>query len=173
MIENKMLENRIILLGEHLDDYLANDIVLKMLYLESKNPYLDIKLYINSGGGSVSAGLAIFDTMRYIRCDVSTICVGTAASMAAFLLSCGTHGKRYALPNAEIMIHQPHSGAQGQITDLEIQVKHFQRVKKRMVELFAENTKKSLTQIEHDIDRDNFMSAQEAVEYGLIDKIIY
>ena len=142
-----------------------------MIYLEGKNPDKDIFLYINSPGGSVSAGMAIYDTMNYIKCDVSTICVGLAASMGAFLLSSGTKGKRFALPNSEIMIHQPLGGAQGQASDIAIQAKHIQKIKEKLNKILSQNTGKSLKIIEKDTDRDNYMSADEAKEYGLVDKI--
>ena len=151
----------------------ANIVIAQLIYLEGKNPDKDIFLYINSPGGSVSAGMAIYDTMNYIKCDVSTICVGLAASMGAFLLSSGAKGKRFALPNSEIMIHQPLGGAQGQASDIEIQARHIQKIKAKLNQILSENTGKPLEVIEKDTDRDNYMSAEEAKEYGLIDNIFY
>ena len=151
---------------------MANLIIAQMLFLEADDPNKDICFYINSPGGSVSAGLAIFDTMNYIKCDVSTICVGMAASMGAFLLAAGAEGKRFALPNSEVMIHQPLGGTQGQATDIEIHAKHILKTKEKLNTILAERTGKSLEQIYQDTERDNFMSAQEAMEYGLIDKVI-
>lgn len=156
-----------------IDDAVANTVVAQLIYLEAKDPAKDISLYINSPGGSVSAGLAIYDTMNYVKCDVSTICIGMAASMGAFLLSSGTKGKRYALPNSEIMIHQPLGGAQGQASDIKIAAEHILRTKQRLNTILAKNSGKPLAQIEQDTDRDNYLSAQDAQEYGLIDKVFY
>ncbi len=170
-IYSRLLEDRIIFLSDEINDTTANVVIAQLIYLEGKNPDKDIYLYINSPGGSVTAGIAIYDTMNYIKCDVATICVGMAASMGAFLLSSGTKGKRYALPNSEIMIHQPLGGAQGQASDIEIQAKHIKIIKEKLNKILSENTGKSLSQIEKDTDRDNFMSAEQAKEYGLIDEI--
>lgn len=170
-IYSRLLEDRIIFLSDEINDTTANVVIAQLIYLEGKNPDKDIYLYINSPGGSVTAGIAIYDTMNYIKCDVATICVGMAASMGAFLLSSGTKGKRYALPNSEIMIHQPLGGAQGQASDIEIQAKHIKVIKEKLNIILSENTGKSLSQIEKDTDRDNFMSAEQAKEYGLIDEI--
>ena len=172
-IYSRLLNDRIIFLGEEVTDVSANLIVAQLLFLESEDPGKDIHMYINSPGGSVSAGLAIYDTMQYIKCDVSTICIGMAASMGAFLLSSGAKGKRFALPNAEIMIHQPSAGTQGQITDMAIHLKRLEIIKKRMNHILADNTGKPLEVVTADCERDNFMSAEEAKEYGLIDKVIY
>ena len=172
-IYSRLLKDRIIFLGEEVTDVSASIIVAQLLYLESEDPGKDISLYINSPGGSVSAGLAIYDTMNYIKCDVSTICIGMAASMGAFLLSSGAKGKRLALPNAEIMIHQPSAGTQGQITDMAIHLKRLEVIKKRMNKILADNTGKPVEVVTADCERDNFMSAEEACEYGLIDKVIY
>ena len=155
-----------------IDDAVANTVVAQLIYLEAKDPQKDISLYINSPGGSVSAGLAIYDTMNYIKCDVSTICIGMAASMGAFLLSSGQKGKRFALPNSEIMIHQPLGGAQGQASDIKIAAEHILKTKRKLNEILAKNSGKPLAQIERDTDRDNYLSAQEAMEYGLIDKVL-
>ena len=171
-IFSRLLEDRIIFLGEEVNDATASLIVSQLLFLEAKDPDKDIQLYINSPGGSVTAGMAIYDTMQYIKCDVSTICVGLAASMGAFLLSSGAKGKRIALPNAEIMIHQPSAGTQGQITDMAIHLKRLEIIKKRMNHILADNTGKPREGVTADCERDNFMSAQEAMEYGLIDKVI-
>ena len=171
-IYSRLLNERIVFLGEAIDDAVANTVVAQLLHLESADPDKDISLYINSPGGSVSAGLAIYDTMQYIKCDVSTICVGMAASMGAFLLAGGTKGKRKALPNAEILIHQPLGGAQGQATEIEIAARHIIRTKERMNRLLAQNTGKSYEDLVKDTDRDNWMTAQEAVEYGLIDSVV-
>ena len=171
-IFSRLLNDRIIFLSEEVNDTTASLIVAQLLYLESQNPDQDIQFYINSPGGSVTAGMAIYDTMQYIKCDVSTICIGMAASMGAFLLSSGTKGKRIALPNAEIMIHQPLGGTQGQTTDMQIHVERMLRIKKHLNEILAANTGKPLETICADCERDNFMSAQEAMEYGLIDKVI-
>lgn len=170
-IYSRLLEDRIIFLNGEIDDNTANIVIAQLIYLEGKNPNKDIFLYINSPGGSVSAGLAIYDTMRYIKCDVSTICVGLAASMGAFLLAGGTKGKRYALPNSEIMIHQPLGGTQGQASDIVIQAKHIENIKKKMNKILSENTGKALEIVEKDTDRDNYMTAEEAKEYGIIDEI--
>ena len=171
-IYSRLLKDRIIFLGGEIDDDVANTVVAQMLFLEMEDPDADIMLYINSPGGSVSAGLAIYDTMRYLKCEVSTLCVGLAASMGAFLLAAGAKGKRKALPHAEIMIHQPLGGARGQATDIQIQADQIQRVKKTLNELLAKNTGKSLKTIEKDTDRDHFMTAEQAKDYGLIDEII-
>lgn len=170
-IYSRLLEDRIIFLNGEVDDNLANIVVAQLIYLEGKNPNKDIFIYINSPGGSVSAGLAIYDTMRYIKCDVSTICVGRAASMGAFLLAGGTKGKRFALPNSEIMIHQPLGGAQGQASDIQIQANHIQKIKADLNRMLSENTGKSIDVIEKDTDRDNYMTAEEAKAYGVIDEI--
>ena len=170
-IYSRLLEDRIILLTGEIDDNTANIVIAQLIYLEGKNPDKDIFFYINSPGGSVSAGMAIYDTMKYIKCDVSTICIGLAASMGAFLLSSGTKGKRFALPNSEIMIHQPLGGAQGQASDIEIQAKHIKNIKNKLNKILSENSGKTIKEIEKDTDRDNFMSAEEAKEYGLIDEI--
>lgn len=171
-IYSRLLKERIIFLGEEVNDVSANLVVAQLLFLESEDPSKDISLYINSPGGSISAGMAIYDTMQYIKCDVSTICVGMAASMGAFLLAGGTKGKRKALPNAEILIHQPLGGAQGQATEIEIAARHILKTKERMNRILAENTGKSYEDLVKDTDRDNWMTAQEAVEYGLIDSVI-
>ncbi len=170
-IYSRLLEDRIIMLSGPIDDALANTIVAQLLFLESKDPDKDIYLYINSPGGSVSAGFAIYDTMNYIKCDVCTICIGMAASMGAFLLSSGQKGKRYSLPNSEIMIHQPLGGAQGQASDIKIHAEHILRTKAKLNQILAQNSGKSLEEVERDTDRDNFLSASQALEYGLIDKI--
>lgn len=170
-IYSRLLEDRIIFLSGEINDAVANSVVAQLIYLEGKNPDKDIYLYINSPGGSVSAGLAIYDTINYIKCDVSTICIGLAASMGAFLLSAGTRGKRFALPNSEIMIHQPLGGAQGQASDIEIQARHMQKIKQKINKILSENTLQPLEKIEKDTDRDFYMSAEEAVNYGLVDKI--
>ena len=171
-IYSRLLKDRIIFLGGEVEDNMANTIVAQMLFLEAEDPDKDIYLYINSPGGVVTAGMAIYDTMQYVKCDVSTICVGMAASMGAFLLSAGTKGKRIALPNAEIMIHQPSAGTQGQITDMAIHLKRLETIKKRMNRIMAENTGRSIEEVTAACERDNFMSAEEALEFGLIDKII-
>ena len=170
-IYSRLLNERIIFLGEAIDDAVANSVVAQLLHLESVDNEKDISLYINSPGGSVTAGLAILDTMNFIKPDVSTICIGMAASMGAFLLSSGAKGKRYALPNAEIMIHQPSAGTQGQITDMALHLKRLEIIKERMTRILAENTGKPFETVHADCERDNFMTAQEAVEYGLIDKV--
>ena len=172
-IFSRLLNDRIIFLGEEVNDTSASIVVAQLLYLEAQDPDKDIQMYINSPGGSVTAGMAIYDTMQYIKCDVSTICVGLAASMGAFLLSAGTKGKRIALPNAEIMIHQPSAGTQGQITDMAIHLKRLETIKQRMNQIMADNTGHSLEEMTAACERDNFMTAEEAVEYGLIDKVIY
>ena len=168
---SRLLEDRIIFLTGPIDDAVANTVVAQLLYLEGKDPTKDICLYINSPGGSVSAGLAIYDTMNYIKCDVSTICIGMAASMGAFLLSSGAKGKRYALPNSEIMIHQPLGGAQGQASDIKIHAEHILRTKAKLNRILSENSGNDLSTIERDTDRDNYMSAEEARAYGLIDQV--
>ena len=168
---SRLLDDRIIFLSGEINDALANTVVAQLIYLEGKDPTKDISLYINSPGGSVSAGLAIYDTMNYIKCDVSTICIGLAASMGAFLLSSGTKGKRFALPNSEIMIHQPLGGAQGQASDIKIAAEHILRTKAKLNRILAENSGKDIATLERDTDRDNFMSAEEARAYGLIDKV--
>ena len=172
-IYSRLLKDRIIFLGEEVNDVSANLIVAQLLFLEAEDPSKDIQLYINSPGGSVTAGMAIYDTMQYIKCDVSTICMGMAASMGAFLLAAGAKGKRMALPNSDIMIHQPSGGAQGQATDILIHANHIARTKKKLNEILAERTGQPLEVIERDTERDNFMSAQEAADYGLVDKVIY
>ena len=172
-IFSRLLNDRIIFLSEEVNDTTASLIVAQMLYLESQDPDKDIQFYINSPGGSVTAGMAIYDTMQYIKCDVSTICIGMAASMGAFLLSAGTKGKRIALPNAEIMIHQPSAGTQGQITDMAIHLKRLETIKKRMNQIMADNTGHSLEEMTAACERDNFMTAEEAKAFGLIDKVIY
>ena len=171
-IFSRLLNDRIVMLSEEVNDTTASLIVAQLLYLEAQDPDKDIQFYINSPGGSVTAGMAIYDTMQYIKCDVSTICIGMAASMGAFLLSSGTKGKRYALPNAEIMIHQPSAGTQGQITDMAIHLKRLEIVKERMNRILSENTGKDVQTVTADCERDNFMTAQEAMEYGLIDQVI-
>ncbi len=171
-IYSRLLNDRIIILSEEVNDTTASLVVAQLLYLEGQDPKKDISLYINSPGGSVSAGFAIYDTMNYIKCDVSTICLGMAASMGAFLLSAGTKGKRLALPNSEIMIHQPLGGSQGQATDIAIQANQILKIKKKLNTILAENTGKPIEVIEKDTERDNYMTAQEAMEYGIIDKVI-
>ncbi len=171
-IYSRLLKDRIIFLGEEVNDVTASLIVSQLLFLESEDPGKDIQLYINSPGGSVTAGMAIYDTMQYIKCDVSTICMGMAASMGAFLLSGGAKGKRFALPNAEIMIHQPSGGAQGQATEIRIVAEHILKTKKKLNEILAANTGQPLEVIEADTERDNYMSAEEAKAYGLIDQVI-
>ena len=172
-IFSRLLNDRIVFLSGEVDNNSASLIVAQMLYLEAQDPDKDIQFYINIPGGSVTDGMAIYDTMQYIKCDVSTICIGMAASMGAFLLSSGTKGKRIALPNAEIMIHQPLGGTQGQTTDMQIHVERMLRIKKHLNEILAANTGKPLETICADTERDNFMSAEEAKEYGLVDKVIY
>ena len=171
-IYSRLLKDRIIMLGEEVNDTSASMTVAQMLFLESEDPGKDIHLYINSPGGVVTAGMAIYDTMQYIKCDVSTICIGMAASMGAFLLAGGAKGKRFALPNAEIMIHQPSGGAKGQATEIQIAAENILKTKKKLNEILAANTGKPYEQVAADTERDNYMSAQEAVEYGLIDSII-
>lgn len=172
-IFSRLLNDRIVFLGEEVNATTASLVVAQLLYLEAQDPDKVIQFYINSPGGSVTDGMAIYDTMQYIKCDVSTICIGMAASMGAFLLSSGAKGKRLALPNAEIMIHQPSAGTQGQITDMAIHLKRLEIIKKRMNHILADNTGKPLEVVTADCERDNFMSAEEAKEYGLIDKVIY
>lgn len=171
-IYSRLLKDRIIFLGEQVDDVSASVIVAQLLFLEAEDPNKDIHLYINSPGGSVTAGMAIYDTMQYVKCDVSTICIGMAASMGAFLLAGGAKGKRFALPNAEVMIHQPSGGAQGQATDIKIVADHISKTKKKLNEILAANTGQPLAVIEEDTERDNYMSAEDAAAYGLIDKVI-
>lgn len=171
-IYSRLLNDRIIFLADEVNDATASLVVAQMLYLEAQDPDKDINFYINSPGGSISAGMAIYDTMNFIKCDVSTICIGMAASMAAFLLSSGAKGKRYALPNAEVMIHQPLGGMQGQASDIKIHADHILKIRDKMNTLLAEQTGKPLSTIRKDTDRDNFMSAEEAKAYGLIDKVI-
>ncbi|MBQ8795416.1 MAG: ATP-dependent Clp endopeptidase proteolytic subunit ClpP [Clostridia bacterium] len=171
-IFSRLLNDRIIMLNDEVNSATASLVVAQLLYLEGQDSSKDISLYINSPGGSVTDGLAIYDTMQYIKCDVSTICMGMAASMGAFLLSAGTKGKRYALPNADIMIHQPSGGARGQATDIEIHANHILRTKKKLNEILAANTGQPFDVIARDTERDNFMTAQEALEYGLIDKVL-
>ena len=172
-IYSKLLEERIIFITGEINDAVANTVVAELLYLEAKDSTKDIDIYINSPGGSVTAGLAIYDTMNFIKCDVSTMCIGMAASMAAFLLSSGKKGKRYALPSSEIMIHQPLGGAQGQASDIKIQAEHILALKKKLNSVLAANTGKPIEQIEKDTDRDNYLTAEDALGYGLIDKIFY
>jgi len=170
-IYSRLLEDRIVFISGPITDESANVAIAQLIYLEGKDPEKDISLYINSPGGSVTAGMGIYDTMNYIKCDVSTMCVGMAASMGAFLLSAGTKGKRYALPNSEVMIHQPLGGARGQASDIAIHAKHILKTKDRLNKILAKNTGQSVDVIEKDVDRDNFMSAKEALNYGLIDRI--
>lgn len=172
-IFSRLLNDRIIVLSDEVNDATASLVVAQLLYLEGQDNEKDISLYINSPGGSVTAGFAIYDTMQYIKCDVSTICMGMAASMGAFLLSSGAKGKRFALPNSEIMIHQPSGGAQGQATEIDIVAKHILRTREKLNRILAENTGKPIEQIARDTERDNFLSAQEALNYGLVDKIFY
>ena len=172
-IYSRLLKERIIFLGEEVNETTASLVVAQMLFLEAEDPEKDIQLYINSPGGSVTAGMAIYDTMQYVKCDVSTFCMGMAASMGAFLLAGGTKGKRLALPKAEIMIHQPLGGAQGQATEIEIAARHILQTKEKLNRMLAENTGKDISIIAADTDRDNWMSAEEAKEYGLIDRVIY
>ena len=171
-IYSRLLKERIIFLGEEVTDASASVIIAQLLFLEGEDPEKDIHLYINSPGGSVPAGMAIYDTMQYIKCDVSTICIGMAASMGSFLLAGGAKGKRYALPNSEIMIHQPSGGARGQATEIKIVAEHILRTRQKLNEILAQNTGQSLEKIEIDTERDHFMSAQEAKEYGLVDEVI-
>ena len=169
---SRLLKDRIIFLSGEIYDEMANLVVAQMLFLEAEDPDKDIMLYINSPGGSVTAGMAIYDTMQYIKCDVSTLCVGMAASMGAFLLAAGAKGKRFCLPNAEVMIHQPSGGAQGQATDIAIAAQHILRIKKRMNQILADNTGKDVSVIEKDVERDFYLWAEDAVEYGLVDEIV-
>ena len=171
-IFSRLLNDRIVMLSEEVNDTTASLIVAQLLYLEAQDPDKDIQFYINSPGGSVTDGMAIYDTMQYIKCDVSTICIGMAASMGAFLLSSGAKGKRLALPNAEIMIHQPSAGTQGQITDMAIHLRRLEIIKTRMNRILSENTGKPIEVVTADCERDNFMTAQEAMEYGLVDKVL-
>ena len=172
-IFSRLLNDRIVMLSDEVNDTTASLVVAQLLYLEAQDPDKDIQFYINSPGGSVTAGMAIYDTMQYIKCDVSTICVGMAASMGAFLLSAGAKGKRIALPNAEVMIHQPSAGTQGKVTDMEIDVEHFLKIKQRINKILAENTGKTEEQVKADSERDHWLSAEEAKDYGLVDKVIY
>ena len=172
-IYSRLLKDRIIFLGEEVNDASASIVVAQLLFLEAEDPDKDIHLYINSPGGSVTAGMAIYDTMQYIKCDVSTICIGMAASMGAFLLAGGAKGKRLALPNAEIMIHQPSGGAQGQVTDIQIHAQRIADIKKKLNEIMAANTGRTIEEVTQDTERDHFLSAEEAQAYGLIDKVIY
>ena len=171
-IYSRLLKDRIIFLGEEVDDYSASVVVAQLLFLEAEDPEKEIHLYINSPGGSITAGMAIYDTMQYIKCDVNTICVGMAASMGAFLLAGGAPGKRMALPNAEILIHQPMGGAQGQASDIQIAAEHIARIKQKMNEILAANTSQDIEVIRRDTDRDNWMTAAEAATYGIIDRVI-
>ena len=171
-IFSRLLKDRIIFIGEEIDEHMASLVIAQILFLEAEDSEKDICIYINSPGGSVSAGMAIYDTMQYVRPDISTICVGMAASMGAFLLSAGTKGKRFALPNAEIMIHQPLGGAQGQAEDIRIQAEHILRIREKLNRILSRNTGRPLEEIERDVDRDNYMTADEAAAYGLIDKVI-
>ena len=172
-IYSRLLEDRVVFLSGQITNELANLVVAQLIYLESKDPTKDISLYINSPGGEVTAGLAIYDTMKYIRCDVSTICIGMAASMGAFLLSSGTKGKRFALPNSEIMIHQVLGGSQGQASDVEIQTRQLLKIKQKLNKLLAENVGKPVEVVEHDTDRDNYLTAEEAKDYGIVDQVFY
>lgn len=171
-IYSRLLNDRIVFLADEVNDVTASLVVAQLLYLEAQDPDKDISLYINSPGGSISAGMAIYDTMNFIKCDVSTICIGMAASMGAFLLAAGAEGKRFALPNSEIMIHQPLGGAQGQASDIKIQAEHILKIRKKLNEILSQKTGKSIDVIERDTDRDNWLTADEAKEYGLIDKVI-
>jgi len=171
-IYSRLLKDRIIFLGEVIEEHLANLVVAQMLFLESEDPEKDINLYINSPGGSVTAGLGIYDTMQYIKCPVSTICVGQAASMAAVLLAAGTEGKRIALPNSRIMLHQPLGGVQGQATDIEIHAREIRKIRDRLNEIIAKHTNQDIEKVARDTDRDFFMSAEEALSYGIVDKVI-
>ena len=171
-IYSRLLKDRIIFLGEEINDAVASTVVAQLLFLESEDPGKDIHMYINSPGGSVTAGMAIYDTMNYVKCDVSTTCIGMAASMGAFLLSSGAKGKRYALPNAEVMIHQPLGCAQGQATEIQIAAEHILKTKKKLNQILADNAGKPVEEVEKDTDRDNWLSADEAKEYGLIDEVI-
>ena len=171
-IYSRLLKDRIIFLGQQVDDQISNALVAQMLHLQSEDPKADIHMYINSPGGSITAGMAIYDTMQYVSCDVATYCIGQAASMGSTLLTAGAKGKRHALPNARIMIHQPLAGMQGSSREVEIHVEELRRIKKRMNEIYVEHTGHTLEKIEEDTDRDRFMSAEEALEYGLIDKVV-
>jgi len=171
-IYSRLLKDRIIFLGSGIDDSVANIVIAQLLFLDADNPDKDINIYINSPGGSITAGMAIYDTMRYVKSDVSTICVGLAASMGAFLLTAGTKGKRFALPNSEVMIHQPIAGMQGQVTDIEIHARRLLQIKENMNRIMAENTGQKLERVKEDTERDYFMSAKEAMEYGIIDDIL-
>lgn len=171
-IYSRLLNDRIVFLSDEVNDVTASLVVAQMLYLEAQDPDKDISLYINSPGGSITSGMAIYDTMNFIKCDVSTICIGMAASMGAFLLAAGAPGKRFALPNSEIMIHQPLGGTQGQASDIKIQAEHILKIRKNLNEILSRITGKSIEQIEHDTDRDNWLSAHDACEYGLIDKVL-
>jgi ATP-dependent Clp protease protease subunit len=171
-IYSRLLKDRVVFLGSQIDDHVANLIIAQLLFLEAEDPDKDVNLYINSPGGVISAGMAIYDTMQYIRCDVSTICVGMAASMGAFLLAAGAKGKRFALPNSEIMIHQPIGGMQGQATDIEIHAKHILRMKDQLTTILAERTGQPREKVAADTERDNFMTAEEALAYGLVDRVI-
>ena len=172
-IYSRLLEDRIVFISGEITDDTANTVIAQLIFLEAKDSDKDISVYINSPGGSVTAGLAIYDTMQSIKCDVSTICVGMAASMGAFLLSSGTKGKRYALPNSEVMIHQPLGGAQGQASDIVITANHIQKTKEKLATILAQNCNQTFEKVMQDTDRDNYLSAQDALEYGLIDKIFY
>lgn len=172
-IFSRLLNDRIVMLSEEINDVTASLVVAQLLFLEGQDPDKDIQLYINSPGGSITSGMAIYDTMQYIKCDVSTICIGMAASMGSFLLAAGAKGKRFALPNSEIMIHQPLGGAQGQATDIKIHAEHIIRIRNKMNKLYSEFTGKPIEIIERDTERDNFMTAEEAAAYGLVDKVIY
>ncbi len=172
-IFSRLLNDRIIMLSEEVNDASASLVVAQLLYLEGQDPTKDISLYINSPGGSVTAGMAIYDTMQYVKCDVSTICMGMAASMGAFLLSCGAKGKRFALPNSEIMIHQPMGGAQGQASDVKIHAEHILKIREKLNSILSENTGRPLEEIARDTERDNFMTAEQAAAYGLVDKVLY
>lgn len=171
-IYSRLLKERIIFIGSSIDDMVANSVIAQLLFLEAEDAKQDIKIYIHSPGGYVTAGLAIYDTMQYVKCDISTVVIGTAASMAALLLAGGTYGKRYALPNAEVMIHQPMGGAEGQASDIKIRAEHILRTRDRLNKILAKHTKQDLKRIELDTDRDKFMSAEEAKKYGIIDKVI-
>lgn len=172
-IFSRLLNDRIVMLSEEVNDATASLVVAQLLFLEGQDPDKDIQLYINSPGGSITSGMAIFDTMNYIKCDVSTICIGMAASMGSFLLAAGAKGKRFALPNSEILIHQPLGGAQGQASDIKIHAEHIIRIRSKMNKLYSEFTGKPIEVIERDTERDNFMTAEQAAEYGLVDKVIY
>ncbi|MDE6210704.1 MAG: ATP-dependent Clp endopeptidase proteolytic subunit ClpP [Clostridia bacterium] len=172
-IYSRLLEDRIVFITGEINDALANTVVAQLIYLEAKDATKDISLYINSPGGSVTAGMAIYDTMNYIKCDVSTICIGMAASMGAFLLSSGAKGKRFVLPNSEVMIHQPLGGASGQATEIQIMAQHIQKTKEKLTKILAKNSGQPFEKVLADCERDNYMSAEEALEYGLVDKIFY